>query len=70
IEVQLIFCAPSRKFKILTIPNILAPWKLFKLSFSKKYDGYKVYVKSRFDQFFCTVQSVLCTDLKILLTIQ
>ncbi|URD87009.1 hypothetical protein MUK42_30614 [Musa troglodytarum] len=42
----------SRKLKILTIPNLLGLGKLYKLSFAKKCDGYKVCVKSMFDQLF------------------
>ncbi|RRT45177.1 hypothetical protein B296_00055302 [Ensete ventricosum] len=31
IKFRSVFCAPSQKFKILTIPNVLAHWKLFKI---------------------------------------
>ncbi|URD92570.1 hypothetical protein MUK42_37234, partial [Musa troglodytarum] len=47
-----IFCAPSQKFKILAIPNLLALGKLHKLGFAKKRDGHKLCIKSKFDQFF------------------
>ncbi|URE12017.1 hypothetical protein MUK42_14649, partial [Musa troglodytarum] len=44
-----IFHVPSRKFKILTIPNIFGIGKLYNLGFAKKYDGHKVCTKSMFD---------------------
>ncbi|RRT73072.1 hypothetical protein B296_00020368, partial [Ensete ventricosum] len=51
-----IFCAPSRKFKILAIPNILAYEKSYEHIFVKKPDGHKLCAKSRakssFDRFF------------------
>ncbi|URE48396.1 hypothetical protein MUK42_32096, partial [Musa troglodytarum] len=50
--VSSVFCALSRKFKILTIPNLLGPWKLYNLGFVKKHDGHKVGTKSMFDRFF------------------
>ncbi|CAL9202524.1 unnamed protein product, partial [Musa hybrid cultivar] len=37
--------------------------------FSKKYDGYKVYAKSRFDQFFSRFNWFIMHRLEILLTI-
>ncbi|RRT35457.1 hypothetical protein B296_00051818 [Ensete ventricosum] len=46
------FHAPSRKFKILVIPNVLAYGKSYVYSFTKKCDGHKLYAKSRFDRFF------------------
>ncbi|URE44022.1 hypothetical protein MUK42_32224, partial [Musa troglodytarum] len=46
------FFAPSQKFKILTIPNVLGLGKLNKLGFAKKHDGHKVYAMSMFDRFF------------------
>ncbi|RRT68603.1 hypothetical protein B296_00027472, partial [Ensete ventricosum] len=51
-----IFHAPSQKFKILVIPNVLAHGKLYDHGFMKKYDGHKLCAKSRvklsFDRFF------------------
>ncbi|RWV86974.1 hypothetical protein GW17_00051078, partial [Ensete ventricosum] len=47
-----IFRAPYRKFKILTIPNVLTHWKSYKHSFTKKCNGHKLYAKSSFDRFF------------------
>ncbi|RWW24533.1 hypothetical protein GW17_00011170, partial [Ensete ventricosum] len=51
-----IFHAPSRKFKILAIPNVLAHGKTYKHDFVKKHDGHNVCTKSRgkssFDLFF------------------
>ncbi|RWW61835.1 hypothetical protein BHE74_00031077, partial [Ensete ventricosum] len=56
VEFRSIFRAPSRKFKILAIPNVLAHGKSYEHGFMKKYDGYKLCAKSRtkssFDQFF------------------
>ncbi|RRT45022.1 hypothetical protein B296_00043267 [Ensete ventricosum] len=56
VEFRSIFRAPSRKFKILAIPNVLAHKKSYMHGFMKKYDGHKLYVKSctmsSFDQFF------------------
>ncbi|RWW38882.1 hypothetical protein BHE74_00055846, partial [Ensete ventricosum] len=51
-EFRSIFCAPSPKFKILAIPNVLAHGKPYKHGFVKKCDGHKVCTKSSFDQFF------------------
>ncbi|URD85082.1 hypothetical protein MUK42_30753, partial [Musa troglodytarum] len=50
--VRSVFCASSRKFKILTIPNLLGLGKLYNLDFVKKRDGHKVCVKFMFNQFF------------------
>ncbi|RWW69705.1 hypothetical protein BHE74_00022681, partial [Ensete ventricosum] len=50
------FHAPSQKFKILAIPNVLAHRMSYKHSFTKKCDGHKLCVKSSvklsFDQVF------------------
>ncbi|RWW54789.1 hypothetical protein BHE74_00038607, partial [Ensete ventricosum] len=50
------FCAPSQKFKILAIPDILALGKSYEHGFVKKCDGHKLCTKSRvessFDRFF------------------
>ncbi|RWW76126.1 hypothetical protein BHE74_00015804 [Ensete ventricosum] len=51
-EVQSVFHAPSRKFKILVIPNLLAHWKSYEHGFVKKYGGHKLCAKSRFDRFY------------------
>ncbi|RWW43853.1 hypothetical protein BHE74_00050441, partial [Ensete ventricosum] len=55
-EFRSVFCAPSRKFKIHAIPNLLAQGKSYEHSFTKKLDGHKLCAKSRaessFDQFF------------------
>ncbi|RRT70464.1 hypothetical protein B296_00004488 [Ensete ventricosum] len=50
-KVQLVFHAPSQKFKILAITNVLAHGKSYKHDFTKKYDGHKLCEKSRFDRF-------------------
>ncbi|RWV76787.1 hypothetical protein GW17_00062493, partial [Ensete ventricosum] len=51
-----IFCAPSQKFKILAIPDILAHGKSYEHGFVKKCDGHKLCAKLRvessFDRFF------------------
>ncbi|URE45231.1 hypothetical protein MUK42_31699, partial [Musa troglodytarum] len=47
-----VFFAPSQKFKILTIPNLLGLGKLYNLGFAKKRDGHKVCAMSMFDRFF------------------
>ncbi|RZS23283.1 hypothetical protein BHM03_00056182, partial [Ensete ventricosum] len=52
VEVQQFFSAISQKFKILSIPNVLAHGKLYEQSFMKKYDDHKLYIKLRFDRFF------------------
>ncbi|RZS19456.1 hypothetical protein BHM03_00051853 [Ensete ventricosum] len=46
-EFRSVFCAPSRKFKILVIPVLLAHGKSYKHGFVKKYDGHKLCSKSR-----------------------
>ncbi|RRT45023.1 hypothetical protein B296_00043268, partial [Ensete ventricosum] len=51
-EFRSIFRAPSRKFKILAIPNVLDYAKSYKHGFVKKRDGHKLFAKSRFDRFF------------------
>ncbi|RZS07098.1 hypothetical protein BHM03_00037857, partial [Ensete ventricosum] len=55
VKFQSIFRAPSRKFKILAIPNVLAHRKSYEHGFTKKHDGHKICtmsrVKSSFDRF-------------------
>ncbi|RZS21754.1 hypothetical protein BHM03_00054436, partial [Ensete ventricosum] len=55
-EFRSVFRAPSRKFKILAIPNVLDHGKLYEHDFIKKHDGHKLCTKSRlkwsFDRFF------------------
>ncbi|RWW01587.1 hypothetical protein GW17_00035365, partial [Ensete ventricosum] len=55
-EFRLIFHAPSQKFKILVIPNILAHGNSYEYCFIKICDDHKLYTKSRakliFDRFF------------------
>ncbi|RZR98490.1 hypothetical protein BHM03_00027843, partial [Ensete ventricosum] len=48
-EFRLVFRAPSRKFKILANPNVLAPYVH---GFIKKCDGHKLWAKSSIDRFF------------------
>ncbi|RWW04576.1 hypothetical protein BHE74_00035953, partial [Ensete ventricosum] len=49
VNVRLIFHAPSRKFKILPIPNVLAHEKSYEHGFMRKCDGQKLHTKSRID---------------------
>ncbi|RWW75697.1 hypothetical protein BHE74_00016242 [Ensete ventricosum] len=55
VEFRSVFSAPSWKFKILVIPNVLTHWKSYEHSFVKKCEGHKVRTKSRtklcFDRF-------------------
>ncbi|RWW74733.1 hypothetical protein BHE74_00017308 [Ensete ventricosum] len=56
VEFRSVFRPPSRKFKILAIPNVLADGKPYENGFAKKHDGHKLcaksHAKSSFDQFF------------------
>ncbi|RZS24503.1 hypothetical protein BHM03_00057576 [Ensete ventricosum] len=62
VEFRSVFCAPSRKFKILVIAVLFAHGKSYKHAFAKKYDGHKLCSKSRaessFDRFSCTVSEI------------
>ncbi|RRT44967.1 hypothetical protein B296_00039016, partial [Ensete ventricosum] len=49
---QSVFHAPSWKFKILAIPNVLAIRKSYKQGFATKHDGHKLCTKSYLDHFF------------------
>ncbi|RZS21599.1 hypothetical protein BHM03_00054253, partial [Ensete ventricosum] len=51
-EFRSVFRAPSQKFKILAIPDVLAHDKSYEHGFVKKHDGHKLCTKSRFDRFF------------------
>ncbi|RWW50798.1 hypothetical protein BHE74_00042900, partial [Ensete ventricosum] len=46
VEFRSIFRAPSRKFKILAIPDVLAHGKSYEHGFVKKRNGHKLCVKS------------------------
>ncbi|RZS21597.1 hypothetical protein BHM03_00054250 [Ensete ventricosum] len=56
IEFRSVFRVPSRKFKILVIPDVLAHGKSYEHGFAKKHDGHKLWVKSHaessFNRFF------------------
>ncbi|RWW42827.1 hypothetical protein BHE74_00051583 [Ensete ventricosum] len=52
VEFRSIFRAPSRKFKILAIPDVLAYWKSYVHDFMKKRYGHKFCAKSRYDRFY------------------
>ncbi|RWW67517.1 hypothetical protein BHE74_00025031 [Ensete ventricosum] len=48
----MVFHAPSRKFKILAIPNVFGNGKLYEHGFVKKCDGHKLCANSSFNRFF------------------
>ncbi|RWW41021.1 hypothetical protein BHE74_00053515 [Ensete ventricosum] len=56
VEFRSVFHAPSQKFRILAIPDVLAHGKSYEHGFMKKCDGHKLCMKSRSewscDQFF------------------
>ncbi|RZS25216.1 hypothetical protein BHM03_00058389, partial [Ensete ventricosum] len=56
VEFRSVFHAPSRKFKILAIPIVLAHGKSYEHGFMKKHDGHTLCIKSRtkssFNKFF------------------
>ncbi|RWW67648.1 hypothetical protein BHE74_00024888 [Ensete ventricosum] len=62
VECRSIFRAPSQKFKIQAIPNVLAHGKLYEHGVTKKYDGHKLCTKSIFDRFSCTVSEIQNTS--------
>ncbi|RRT41612.1 hypothetical protein B296_00052101 [Ensete ventricosum] len=55
-RVSMIFCALSRNFKIIDIPNVLAHGKSYEHDFMTKLDGHnhcaQSHAKSSFDRFF------------------
>ncbi|RWW68770.1 hypothetical protein BHE74_00023671, partial [Ensete ventricosum] len=55
-QVSISFFAPSRKFKILAIPNVVTHGKSYKHDVMKKCDSNKLCAKSRakssFDRYF------------------
>ncbi|RRT40427.1 hypothetical protein B296_00044174, partial [Ensete ventricosum] len=60
VEFRSVFRAPSQKFKIMAIPNILANGKSYEHGFKKKRDGHELCAKSRvkssLDRFFVQSQ--------------
>ncbi|RRT31947.1 hypothetical protein B296_00043915 [Ensete ventricosum] len=52
VEFRSVFHALSRKFKILAIPDVLAPGKSYEHGFTKKHDGHKLCAKSRAESSF------------------
>ncbi|RRT31153.1 hypothetical protein B296_00058595 [Ensete ventricosum] len=52
VEFRSIFRAPSRKFKILAIHDVLAHCNSYEHGFMKKRDGHKLCAESSFDRFF------------------
>ncbi|RWV76985.1 hypothetical protein GW17_00062250, partial [Ensete ventricosum] len=51
VEFRSVFHSPSRKFKIMAIPDVLAYGKPCEHGFTKKRDGHKYYTKSSFNRF-------------------
>ncbi|RZS25214.1 hypothetical protein BHM03_00058387 [Ensete ventricosum] len=62
VDFRSIFCAPSRKLKILATPKVLVHGKSYEHGFVKKYDGHKLCAKSRtkscLNQFFVTIPEI------------
>ncbi|RZS21256.1 hypothetical protein BHM03_00053877 [Ensete ventricosum] len=52
VEFRSVFREPSRKFKILVFPVLLAHGKSYEHGFTKKRDGHKICPESSFDRFF------------------
>ncbi|RWW60259.1 hypothetical protein BHE74_00032759, partial [Ensete ventricosum] len=52
VEFRSILRAPSLKFRILDIPNVLAHGKSYEHDFAKKHDGHKLCAKSRAESSF------------------
>ncbi|RWW38876.1 hypothetical protein BHE74_00055851, partial [Ensete ventricosum] len=52
VDFRSVFRSPSRKFKILAIPNVLDHGKSYEHGLVKKCNGHKVCTKSNFVQFF------------------
>ncbi|RWV79550.1 hypothetical protein GW17_00059294, partial [Ensete ventricosum] len=52
LEFRSIFRAPSRKFKILAIKDVLAHGMSYEHGFTKKCGGHKLCTESGFDRFF------------------
>ncbi|RRT31139.1 hypothetical protein B296_00056026 [Ensete ventricosum] len=52
VKFRSIFRAPSRKFKILAIHDVLAHGKSYEHGFTKKCDGHKLCAESSFERFF------------------
>ncbi|RZS21252.1 hypothetical protein BHM03_00053873 [Ensete ventricosum] len=52
VEFRSVFRAPSRKFKILAIHDVLAHGTSYEHGFTKKCDGHKLCTESRFNRFF------------------
>ncbi|RWV79007.1 hypothetical protein GW17_00059927 [Ensete ventricosum] len=72
VEFRSVFRAPSRKFKILVFPVLLAHEKSYRHAFAKKYDGHKLCAKSRASRvsigFSCTVSEIQNTCLSRLIS--
>ncbi|RZS03113.1 hypothetical protein BHM03_00033243 [Ensete ventricosum] len=65
VEIRSVFCAPSPKFKILAIPNVLAHGRSYEYNFEKKHDDHKHCTKSR-EAEFQSVFRALSPKLKML----
>ena len=55
---SIVFRTPSRKFKILTIPNILAPWMLLKFGYEQNITVIKFTQSRGSISFLCTVSNI------------
>ncbi|RWV77562.1 hypothetical protein GW17_00061588 [Ensete ventricosum] len=62
LEFLSVFLAPSQKFKILAIPNVLVHAKSYEHGFTKKYDSHKHLAMSRANRvliaFSCTISEI------------
>ncbi|RWW75601.1 hypothetical protein BHE74_00016372, partial [Ensete ventricosum] len=67
VECRLVFCSPSRKLKIVDIPNVLAYGNSYEHYFMKKRDGHKLCpescAKSSSNSFSCTISEIKNTSL-------
>ncbi|RRT80819.1 hypothetical protein B296_00007402, partial [Ensete ventricosum] len=62
VKFRSVFRAPSQKFKILAIPNVLAHGMSYEHSFMKKRDDHKLCAKScaksSFDHIYCAIMEI------------
>ncbi|RRT35011.1 hypothetical protein B296_00034996 [Ensete ventricosum] len=54
VKFRSVFRAPSRKFKILAIPDVLGHGKSYEYDFAKKLNSHKLCAKSRTESIFRT----------------
>ncbi|RRT43662.1 hypothetical protein B296_00009319 [Ensete ventricosum] len=55
VEFRSVFCASSRNFKILAIPNVLAHVKSYEHGFVKKCNDHKTLCQVKFRSIFCAL---------------